>query len=657
MKTKRYIQILILALFLIPLTGYSQQQDGLTWLRTYASTGFNTSPGFVSDTSGFLYLPVVFVDTVRFGTSGTTDTLVSAGDGDILLAKIETLTGNISQYRHFTSKAHLVVTDISMTDGYLILSGACRDSVFMIADTNDPQYLGGKTGAEKGFLLSMTTGGQFINFTIPAEEVYQSGLNIIKTEGLSLLACGTARQDTLSPLANLFILNKEGESTQTIIDSLTRTDIRDGVFFNQSAWVCGSFTDSLILNDTILYAPAGIQAFMAKADTGTFPLSDAITWRGYQDAFAAGMANFNQKLWVGINFSDSLIYGNGSMILSHGMADAVVLQYDSTLHLQHIYQFGGSYTERIDRLFVSDDRLYVLGNTASPDTKLWLNGQEKFTVTQAENAGIQTLLSIDIHDTARLEWTAQEGRLGRMTGVSKINASETIIAGVFNRQMIIDSTEFNPSGLQDVYLLRVADICLNRLKQTEMKFMFCKGDSVLISGAQWGSKTEIKADPDDGELYISQPGKYYIKSISDCGCKSADTLVFELIEPRDAEKKGFSNPGPVSQIFILSDESELKIRYCGECLEREKQATFRILPNPTSANSVLDVYLPREGTIRIKIVSAEGALVNRMEFQESEGSHQIDLQSGILKPGTYMVHTNYGDGFTNTDSPLILIKL
>jgi hypothetical protein len=39
-----------------------------------------------------------------------------AGDGDILLVKIETLTGNISRYRHFSSKAHLVATDISMID-------------------------------------------------------------------------------------------------------------------------------------------------------------------------------------------------------------------------------------------------------------------------------------------------------------------------------------------------------------------------------------------------------------------------------------------------------------------------------------------------------------------------------------------------------------
>ncbi len=657
MNTKRYYQFYILALLLLPIIGHSQQQDGLTWIKTFASKGFNTSPGFVTDTAGFVYLPIVFVDSVHFESSGKTDTLVSAGDGDILLAKIEALTGNIQQYRHLSSKAHLVATDISMIDGHLLLSGSCRDSVFMIADTNNPQYIGGKTGQEKCFLLEMTTDGNLINFIMPADEAYQSGLNMVRTNGHSIMAYGTVRPDTLSPLANLFIIQNESESSQTIIDSLSRADIHDGIFFKQGVWVCGSFTDSLVMNNAMLYGLAGKQAFMARVDTGDYPFSNAIAWPGYQDAEATGMAFYNHKLWVGINFSDSINSGNGSQILSHGMSDAAILQYDTTLQLQHIYQFGGSYSERIDRLFVSNNTLYVLGNTASPDTKLWINGLDKLTITQVENTGIQTLLSIDTRDSVKLEWTAQEGRLGKMTGVNKVNASETMIAGVFNQPMIIDTTEYTPAGIQDVFILRVADVCLNRLKQSDIKLMFCKGDSIQLIGAQLIGKSEIRTDPEAGNIFIKQAGKYSVRSKNDCECEIADTLLFEVIEARDALKKGFKSSELKFQTFILSDKSELKVSYCGECIESEKQPLFKIHPNPSTSSSTLDMFLPKAGTMQVRIVNAEGALVKYMEYQKTEGNHRIDLQSDILKPGTYLVHINHNDGVSNISTLLVLIKL
>ena len=134
-------------------------------------------------------------------------------------------------------------------------------------------------------------------------------------------------------------------------------------------------------------------------------------------------------------------------------------------------------------------------------------------------------------------------------------------------------------------------------------------------------------------------------------------MLFRSIEARDALKKGFKSSELKFQTFNLSDKSELKVSYCGECIESEKQPVFKIVPNPATTNSTLDIYMPNAGILQLKIVTTEGSLVRQMEYQLAEGNHRINLQSELLQPGTYMVHINLIDGLKESETLLILVKL
>lgn len=654
MKTKIFYTCL-LAMALLTVFGLKAQTvTGLKWMKTFYSTGLNATPGFVYDSSS-IFMPVNFSDTLRFEAGGAAVSLGSAGDGDLLLARFNGQSGILNLYRHLMSKSHLVATAVTLFDGHLQITGACRDSVFMTADSGNRVYLGGKPGPEKGFIVSLNTGLNFISFTTPAAELVQSGLNLTEAADPVSVSVGTARPDSVSGTANMVVVNNNGSYAPVILDTLTRAEIQDAAFFNGFPWVGGSFADSLLLPDTTLVSISGTQAFVARVQNGPFPYTKAVVWRCYQHATVAGMAAWNGKLWVAVNFADSLMLPGGQRLSGKGMSDGVIMQYDTAFNLLNTFQFGGSYSERIDKLFVSNNTLFVLANTASPDTRVWKNGTESLTVTQAENKGIQTLLTISPGQVVHLEWTAPEGRLGRMTGVHKISGAETLLAGTFINPMVIDNDTFTPQGSQDVYLLRIADECINRMKKSNITLAVCQGDSITLAGAYLVDSSRIVLHADSGSLVIKQPGKYFIKLVTDCGCDAADTLEVVMTDGRGL-KQAEAEAITENSVITLTDKSTLAITYCGQCGQKEAMPRFSVRPNPSRADVRLYASLPKAATLSIRVVNAEGQGFAQQQLQLPEGEHSVSLHAENWPSGTYWIHITHNDGTAASSQIFPFIK-
>lgn len=656
MKNNTYLLLILACLTAFVAPGFSQNQNGLQWFRQYHSDGICSTPGFVYANQQAV-IALNFTDTLFFETGSVIEKRFAKAMGDVMLLKSEMQTGTLTASRQLTAKEYMVVTSITFVDGMIKLAGACRDSVFLVSDSNNLSYLGGHSGKEKGFIISVPFSLDTAHFDYIASNMDESGIDLLKFDGNSgTIATGTARPDSVSEPANFVLVDLNGNTLPLLLDTLSGATISDAAFFNGVPWVGGAFADSLVLLDTILTSNSGTQAFIAKIEAGITPYAEARVWRCYQKARVAGMATMGPTLWVAINFTDSLMLPNGLQILGKGMSDGVVMQYDTAMNLLNFFQFGGTYSERIDKIFKQGNRLYILANTGSPDTRIWKNGVEANVVTSADNNGVQTLFSIDTDTNSFVEWTATEGRLGKIRGTFKADASETLLSGSFMRPLTIDSMVFNPRGHQDVYLMRIADACINMLKKSNIVIPLCQGDSLTIAGAYLLNGNTVIMDTDSGLLTLKEPGKFGIRQYETCECRGGDIL--EIVAT-NAQRIGRDEAGNLKSVHsvLLDDGSRVDLRYCGDCGISQEAATFQVRPVPASHEAWLDAWLPDPATLSVKVVNSEGAVISQTQMKLTAGTHILPLNAQQWPSGTYWLHLTHNNGKTAFSRIFAIVKL
>jgi hypothetical protein len=636
------------------------QQSGLAWFSSIASSGVDHSPGFAIDTAGQVFIAVNFSSPLVLETQGSSDTLDPGLHGEAIVAQISTENGELLRYFQLSSPGHIAITGIGFYLHRLVVSGSCHDSVFINSSGGQKAYLGGGTGLHTGFQLFCGPEGENPHFSQPASAALRAGFERICVDDSLLVTSGKYLPDSVAA-RRVMIAKGDGDNRQLYLPETTYTmDVNDMAFAFGQLFIGGAFRDSLNLHNGKLFALAGKDAFVALADNidSTY-LNVPLSWHGLQDAYTVALVSYDASLWVAVNFSDTLHHSDGQRLDGRGGSEAALFRYDSLLQLQASYHLKGNRSERIEKLFVSANKLYVLANISSDSCALIHNNNNPLQLGHSFGTGAHTLLSIDTTGVADLVWMAKEGRLGRLTGVHKVSPTETLLSGLYGSTITIDSVPYEPFGIQDVYVLRIDDICLNRFKTTKETFRFCEGDSLMLSYAlpAPGNKL-LPTGKSTDHFYISRPGSYHIPYESECGCLEADSLTFEWYRPKPGEN-------PIETLlnernaFRLAEGGYIELRYAGECAKvyDPNQAQFSLLPNPANEITYLRAVLPLDGSLQMEITDGLGAVV----FSEKRKtlSRQLELQIPLqhLQPGNYFLRLYYDTGLKTNIHGFKIIKL
>lgn len=658
MKTKIQHSLIIL-LMVISVAG-NAQQNGLAWFRSIATEGVDHSPGFAVDSDGQVFVAVNYASPLKLETTTGTDSLNPGLHGQALVAQISTANGSIQGYFRFSSPGHIAITGIGFHLHRMVVSGSSHDSVWLHPQQGDSLFVGGGAGVHSGFQLFCGPGGENPVFSQPAVAALRSGFEHICSADSLLVTTGKYLPDSVT-LRRVMIAKGDGQSRQLSLPETTGTmELNDLCMAFGRLFAGGAFRDSLQTTRGAIYALAGKDAFVAVADTidSTY-LNVPLAWHGLQNAQVAALAAFDASLWVAVNFSDTLHHAGGPLLGGRGGSEAALFRYDSLLQLQATYHLKGNRSERIERLFVTGNQLYVLGNLSSDSCSLLRDGNAVLELGHGYGTGAHTLLRINTEGQAGLVWMAKEGRLGKLTGVYKISPTETLLSGLYGSTITIDSVPYEPYGIQDVYVLRIDDICLSRLKTSKQTFRFCAGDSLELRLAIAGPGHVLQATGKSSDyFFVREPGTYSIPYESDCGCLEADSLQFEWYKPVSGEQALAMLQAGINA-FRLADGGLIELRYAGECAQAYEplQAQFGLQPNPVTTQCHLMAALPEAGALRMELTDGHGAVVWQNMQTLGSGSHQLPVAVQTLQPGSYVLRLHFDTGLKTSHAVLKLTKL
>jgi len=189
-KMKEILNIVAMSLILFCVQfKINGQQSEMAWFKTISSNDFASTPGFVIDTVGKAYLPILFFDEIYLETDGGIDTIKSWGGGNAVIAKVTAETGDITDYISLASKEHLVITDLGLIDNTIVTTGVMLDSVFARnKSTTTYQYIGGQQGKQVGFIFKLTSSLEIIDFIALEPEWIVSGIDFMRINENRILA-------------------------------------------------------------------------------------------------------------------------------------------------------------------------------------------------------------------------------------------------------------------------------------------------------------------------------------------------------------------------------------------------------------------------------------------------------------------------------------
>lgn len=636
------------------------QQNGLAWFTSFGGTGVNYSPGFTTNDNGAIYLAINYTTPIFLTLTNKTDTLDPGTHGEAVVAQIRKESGIVESYFKLKSNAHISITDISTHNNQLVISGSGQDSVWMENSAGVMSFIGGVSPSKTGFQLFTDFSYQNIYFVQPVLNALQTSFERIFSHDSLFITTGKYLLDTLS-LRQVLITQGKYENRQVFLPSFSSNlELTDITFAFGKLVFGGNFRDSISLSLGTEHAIAGKDALMLFVNNADMmEVETALFWKSKQNVLLRSMAYYNNSIWAGINFSDTLIFNDGTTLNSRSGMDAVLLRYDSLFQLQGYYQLKGNQNERIDKLYVTGEKLYVLANTSSDSCVLSINNNAVLDLSHNFGTGAHTLFSIDSMNHVNLVWMAKEGRLGKLTGVYKISPTETLLSGLFGSTITVDSVPYEPIGIQDVYMLRIDDLCLSRLKTTKESFRFCIGDSLqLIMAISKPGNILHPTGKSSDSFFISKPGKYSIPYISECGCVEADSLQFEWYKAQPGEK-------PLAMLqasiypFRMANGNQIELRYIGECKQdyTTQEPQFSLSPNPSSTISNLAATLPEAGVLLIELVDGKGSVLWAKNHQTLSGSYQIPIDLQNLKAGNYFLRLNYDTDLKNSRFTLKITKL
>ncbi|MDA3942484.1 MAG: T9SS type A sorting domain-containing protein [Bacteroidetes bacterium] len=650
MKPIHIVYSLVLFSFTLAPLSADAQQSGLAWLRLLGSSGIEHSPGFVAHANGDYYLALTFSAPLLL--PGSTDTLSPQGSEDGLLARYNAQGALVSAVQ-MASKGHVSITDLVLHNNKLVLSGGFQDSLILIADGSQQlalftdHYL-------NGYLLEFNADIELIRAVNPMDDAVYATVNHLSSSSGGLFATAYMQSDTSSQINNVML---EWNDQQINLSQLKPAGMHkilgvspyrhtDKVFY-------GTYRDTLVYGQDTLIAKAGTDACLGVLDQLDQPVA-LLGFESYQNAEAIAAARYLDHLWVAVNFSDTLFLPNQDTIVSAGSNDLLIAGFDSLMNLNHQFRITGVFAEYADELFVQGNEMFVFSNVASPVIRIYHNDTLQLEVNQSNMHGNAALFSINDMLQSSFVWITQHDWSSSITGLHKLNSTETIISGVFTDELVIDSLQFDAVGNSDVFFLRVSDACISKFKSQYLTIPFCEGDSVYLPHLTKNDQGGYFFDPElEQGVYITQPTGIVLENRLECGCLASDSIVF--LFAGDAQQSQLTI-NRKSQIYLANTQIELTVDYCGECMIQH-MLSAEISPNPFKHKSNLNISVSEAGVLSYVLFTSLGVPISQViEKRIETGTYHFELPLHTQPPGTYLVKVLFAGEEHSLQREIKLIK-
>jgi hypothetical protein len=636
-------------------TAFSQA-EGVIWMNLFGSKGSENSPGFVTDSSGAFYFALTFEKSLI--VPGTSDTLIPAGGYDGLIAKYNN-QGNLNDYWWLKSNGFISINSINNIGNNIFIGGCFQDTLLIQKRKTNKETLIASTPVNlSGYLLELSKTGEVIDTQLTDTTAQYSLFNHLTIKNNEVAASGIILEEDNNNKYNTLHYSTGGNEHYLRLGNERNQKLNDLILMSDLVLFGGSFNDTIYFDQDTLIPKSNHDAFLS----GIFLNSDSSftkLLKSDQNAEIATLIEYDSVLWVGVNFNDTLTVQDTIKFSSKGARDILLLKYDSNINLASWFQIGGQLDDRLDKIIINNQLMYLLTNISSPATYLSNPDSVHLLLEQDNLRGNAALFSLDSLENITHLWLIQQDWANKITQVAKVNETETILSGVFDTKMSVDSVPYFTKGGQDAYFFRVSDACLNSLKASPMMVQFCEGDTIFIPDVYITDDNYLKIDEENEQgIYITETCSYRLKIKESCGCINVDSIVFQATDGKKSNAIPFSRFDR-EVLSFFNDSIQIELNYLGDCSILEDDIlSVAVVPNPFDSNADIEVLTTESGSLTYQLFDMYGKPIStQMEQDLFVGSSTIKLPIQKLTNGSYLLKVIYQtDDYTHNESIILLKK-
>ncbi len=473
--------------FFLLILSCSANAQNYSWGKGMGGTMSDKANAIVVDDSGNVYITGKFSGTADFDPSPNVANLVSAGQGDIFVAKYTKLgvyqwafrLGNV-----IDDEGNSITID---SNGDLLLTGSFQGPVDFDPSANTATIT---PAAYNDIFIAKYTRNGIYKW---AKDIYGAGYDygycIASGHSNKVYVCGrynkTADFDPSANTANLTSANNTVDIFLACYDSSgnfswaksigsTSTELANSFKLDKddNIYLCGYYADSTNLDPSgyLRFTSKGINDFfIAKYDSlGTLKWGKSIGAKG--DDYATALAIDNaSNVYVAGRFSDTLDFnpGAGSDIVSSlGSTDGFITAYDVTGNYKWVRAIGNAYY---------DNSVYVAANQ---NGSIYVTGSYIGTI-DFDPLLTHTSLTSKAEDVYFCKYDST-GKFSWVKGIGETNAqaprflyldatNNIYLAGSFYTSIVFEGTTINAAGQDDIFLVKYSDPVVITTTETQLE--------------------------------------------------------------------------------------------------------------------------------------------------------------------------------------------
>ncbi len=621
--------ILFFTILLFSFHNAKSQDFVYDWVRNAGGERWDLATDLIIDQDKNVYMTGGFEKIAYFGN----DSIISSGNRDIFIAKYDS-TGNLIWLKTAGGKQYDSPGDLEFdSEGNLLLVGNFQDtalfenqSVICSAYTNcflakysqDGNLLqlksfNAETGASKLFITPADSACFFISGS------FNEAMDI---DGDSLTATGK------SDLFTACFTNDFTKQNLYKLGGYGKDKLKDIKYYNHKLYLACDFTDSIEINDSLIYSYGYNDVLILETDTnGNILQSKAIQGFGENRACSI-LTTSDSSIYISGEFKNKIYTENDSLI-SNGGQDLYLIKYNADFQNIQTTQIGGKRDEYANTLLTNTvNAVYLTGSftdTLTLASKTIVSEQHtadmfmaKFT-PEGENIGLK-----------------QAGGSGYEYGNKLINDENNYlyIIGNFAYDFAFETDSISSDSIfgadnDDIFIARFYDCDYARYPDIGNDTSFCGYGTLQVKNSQSSNggifgryKKYIWNNGHRGRyLNVYDSGYYYVTTIDNHKCLVKSDSIFASVFPVPEPDLGDDIHTTPEQTIVLNGGTFETYLWSNDSVTQTLTVNTEELPDyintfTLSVSNIYDCY--GEDDINIYVEGASYAAGNSNQNQSEQ---------------------------------------
>jgi hypothetical protein len=536
MRTKILVSNVIILLLVLKTCVSFGQSLSLNWSQQISTSGWDWVNKIIGgDEHSYIIiggLPRNIIDSTVVNQTGASDSYVACFDS----------VGTLLWQKSFGSRLFDNAQDAILLKNRIYVSGLYQDTIIEGSFTLKPStYLGAylsqiSLAGEVQNIWSVNNISSVSNFLITSNnsdkiigaykcsELYAEDSTICYKTDSNRIVITTI--DTLGIQLIEMQIQSKGNITLTSLN-----------FYNNKIYLTGSFSDTLIVKDSI-YSSSGLDdAFIICLNNEFEPVWVKIYGGNGMDKLESMSFDHVENIILTGTFEETSFF-DSFLLTSDGSTDVFVLQIDTTGIIKWIRQISGLANEEAYCITInSNNDIYVLGsfrnNIKFTSYPLAPGYQEYFSESGFGNLFLSVYNNYgDLIFSYVLPGASED--FGKSILVD--SSDNLIIAGNFNIAVTIPNINSDAPALNlesigdhDIFVAKFADPCSNMKLDLSQDTVICKGSSILLDAGNGFDSYTWSTGEHKQIITAKKQGVYTVVVTNYSGCMKKDSVEINLI--------------------------------------------------------------------------------------------------------------------------------